>query len=398
MKTYEEVIDFLFQQFPSYQQKGGSAYKIGIDNIQAICNIIGNPEKKIKTIHIAGTNGKGTVSNYLTNIFQQNGYKVGTFTSPHLIDFRERITINGKWIPKEEVVDFYDGYKNDFSQLAPSFFEWSTALALHYFNKENTDINIIETGLGGRLDSTNVIQPLLSIITTIGLDHKEYLGDDIKNIAKEKAGIIKEKTPVLLGPDIKETLPVFEKISQDKEAPLHQTKASIIQQPTLPTYLLQNWRTAREASSILSKEFTVRIEDDPKKYLTIKGRWQVVQNKPKIVLDVGHNEQGVRAIVNQLDKESYDQLHILLGFSAEKEMDKILPLFPNEATYYITKSTNERSADPQIIAAHVCGEKANCYLDFKEAFHSINKAVKKDDFVLICGSAFLVGDILQEFF
>ena len=398
MKTYEEVIDFLFQQFPSYQQKGGSAYKIGIDNIQAICNIIGNPEKKIKTIHIAGTNGKGTVSNYLTNIFQQNGYKVGTFTSPHLIDFRERITINGKWIPKEEVVDFYDGYKNDFSQLAPSFFEWSTALALHYFHKENTDINIIETGLGGRLDSTNVIQPLLSIITTIGLDHKEYLGDDIKNIAKEKAGIIKEKTPVLLGPDIKETLPVFEKISQDKEAPLHQTKASIIQQPTLPTYLLQNWRTAREASSILSKEFTVRIEDDPKKYLTIKGRWQVVQNKPKIVLDVGHNEQGVSAIVNQLDKESYDQLHILLGFSAEKEMDKILPLFPNEATYYITKSTNERSADPQIIAAHVCGEKANCYLDFKEAFHSINKAVKKDDFVLICGSAFLVGDILQEFF
>ena len=398
MKTYDEVIDFLFQQFPSYQQKGGSAYKIGLDNIQAICNIIGNPEKKIKTIHIAGTNGKGTVSNYLTNIYHQNGYKVGTFTSPHLLDFRERVTINGKWIPKEVVVDFYEGYKNDFSQLAPSFFEWSTALALHYFHKENTDINIIETGLGGRLDSTNVIQPLLSIITTIGLDHKEFLGDDIKNIAKEKAGIIKEKTPVLLGPDIKETLPVFEKISQEKEAPLRQTKASIIQQPTLPTYLLQNWRTAREASSILSTVFPVRIEDDPKKYLNIRGRWQVVQDKPKIVLDVGHNEQGVRAIVNQLDKESYDQLHILLGFSAEKEMDKILPLFPKEATYYITKSTNERSADPQIIAAHVCGEKVNCYLDFKEAFHSINKAVKKDDFVLICGSAFLVGDILQEFF
>ena len=275
MKTYEEVIDFLFQQFPSYQQKGGSAYKIGLDNIQAICNIIGNPEKKIKTIHIAGTNGKGTVSNYLTNIYQQNGYKVGTFTSPHLIDFRERITINGKWIPKEDVVDFYDGYKNDFSQLAPSFFEWSTALALHYFHKENTDINIIETGLGGRLDSTNVIQPLLSIITTIGLDHKEFLGDDIKNIAKEKAGIIKEKTPVLLGPDIKETLPVFEKISQEKEAPLHQTKASIIQQPTLPTYLLQNWRTAREASSILSKVFPVRIEDDPESISPLKegGKW-----------------------------------------------------------------------------------------------------------------------------
>ena len=398
MKTYEEVIDFLFQQFPSYQQKGGSAYKIGLDNIQAICNIIGNPEKKINTIHIAGTNGKGTVSNYITNIYQQSGYRVGTFTSPHLIDFRERITINGEWIPKEDVVNFYDAYKNAFSQLAPSFFEWSTALALHYFHKENTDINIIETGLGGRLDSTNVIQPLLSIITTIGLDHKEFLGDEIKNIAKEKAGIIKEKTPVLLGPDIKETLPVFEKISQEKEAPLHQAKASIIQQPTLPAYLLQNWKTACEASSILSKEFPVRIEDDPRKYLTIKGRWQVVQDKPKIVLDVGHNKQGVRAIVNQLDKESYDQLHIMLGFSAEKEMDEILPLFPKEATYYITKSTNERSADPQIIATHIRGEKINCYLDIKEAFHYINKAVKKDDFVLICGSVFLVGDILQEFF
>jgi dihydrofolate synthase/folylpolyglutamate synthase len=398
MKTYDEVIDFLFQQFPSYQQKGGSAYKIGLDNIQAICNIIGNPENKIKTIHIAGTNGKGTVSNYLTNIYQQNGYKVGTFTSPHLIDFRERITINGKWIPKKDVVNFYDTFKNAFSQLAPSFFEWSTALALHYFHKENTDVNIIETGLGGRLDSTNVIQPLLSIITTIGLDHKELLGDNKIAIAKEKAGIIKERTSVLLGPDIKETLPVFKKICQEKNAPFYQTKALSIQQPILPAYLIHNWEIALEASSILSKEFPVSTEDNPKKYLTIKGRWHVVQDKPKMVLDVGHNEEGINAIVNQLDKESYDQLHIMLGFSSEKEIDKILPLFPKEATYYITKSSNERSANPILIQSHIRTKNANCYLDFKEAFHSINKAVKKDDFVLICGSVFLVGDILQEFF
>ena len=398
MKTYDEVIDFLFQQFPSYQQKGGSAYKIGLDNIQAICNIIGNPENKIKTIHIAGTNGKGTVSNYLTNIYQQNGYKVGTFTSPHLIDFRERITINGKWIPKKDVVNFYDTFKNAFSQLAPSFFEWSTALALHYFHKENTDVNIIETGLGGRLDSTNVIQPLLSIITTIGLDHKELLGDNKIAIAKEKAGIIKERTSVLLGPDIKETLPVFKKICQEKNAPFYQTKALSIQQPILPAYLIHNWEIALEASSILSKEFPVSTEDNPKKYLTIKGRWHVVQDKPKMVLDVGHNEEGINAIVNQLDKESYDQLHIMLGFSSEKEIDKILSLFPKEATYYITKSSNERSANPILIQSHIRTKNANCYLDFKEAFHSINKAVKKDDFVLICGSVFLVGDILQEFF
>ena len=398
MKTYEEVIDFLFKQFPSYQQKGGSAYKIGLDNIQAICNVIGNPEKKIKTIHLAGTNGKGTVSNYLTNIYQQNGYKVGTFTSPHLVDFRERITINGEWIPKKDIIYFYETFKNALSQLAPSFFEWSTALALHYFHRENTDINIIETGLGGRLDSTNVIPPLLSIITTIGLDHKEFLGDDIKNIAQEKAGIIKEKTPVLLGPDIKETLPIFERISKEKEAPLYQTKGSIIQQLALPSYLLHNWKTALEASSILYKSFPVSIEDNPKKYLTIRGRWQVVQNKPKIVLDVGHNEQGVHAIVNQLDNESYDHLHIMLGFSTEKETERILPLFPKDATYYITKSTNQRSADPNIIQPHIRAKKVNCYNDFKEAFHTINKAVKKDDFVLICGSVFLVGDILQEFF
>ena len=179
------------------------------------------------------------------------------------------------------------------------------------------------------------------------------MGDDKKDIAKEKAGIIKERTPVLLGPDIKETLPVFEKDKSRKNAPLYQTKASSVQQSTLPTYLLHNWKTAREASSILSKEFPVRIEDNPKKYLTIKGRWQVVQDKPKMVLDVGHNKQGFRAIVNQLEKESYDRLHIMIGFSAEKDMDKILPLFPKDATYYITKSTNERSVNPNLIQPHI---------------------------------------------
>ncbi len=398
METYEKVIDFLFQQFPSYQHKGGRAYKVGLDNIQMICEIIGNPERKINAIHIAGTNGKGTVSNYLTNIYQQNGYKVGTFTSPHLFDFRERITINGEWISKKDIVEFYNTFKKSFNQLSPSFFEWSTALAFHYFFKENTDINIIETGLGGRLDSTNIIQPLLSIITTIGLDHKEFLGDNIEDIAQEKAGIIKDKTPVLLGPDIKETLPVFERISKDKNAPLYQTNAALIRQTTLPSYLHHNWKTACEASSILSPVFPVRIEDDPKKYLTIKGRWQVVQEKPKMVLDVGHNEQGIRAIVNQLENESYVQLHIMLGFSAEKELNKILPLFPKDATYYITKSTNERSGDPYLIQHHIHAEKVNCFNDFKEAFYMINNAVNKDDFVLICGSVFLVGDILQEFF
>ena len=230
------------------------------------------------------------------------------------------------------------------------------------------------------------------------MDHKELLGDNKIAIAKEKAGIIKERTSVLLGPDIKETLPVFKKICQEKNAPFYQTKALSIQQPILPAYLIHNWEIALEASSILSKEFPVSTEDNPKKYLTIKGRWHVVQDKPKMVLDVGHNEEGINAIVNQLDKESYDQLHIMLGFSSEKEIDKILPLFPKEATYYITKSSNERSANPILIQSHIHTKNANCYLDFKEAFHSINKAVKKDDFVLICGSVFLVGDILQEFF
>ena len=182
MGTYEEVIDFLFQQFPSYQNKGGKAFKVGLDNIISMCNIVGNPHKNLKTIHIAGTNGKGTVSNYLTNIYQKNGYKVGTFTSPHLIDFRERITINGKWIAEESIIQFYKKYHRDVEHLKPSFFEWSTALAFHYFKTQKTDINIIETGLGGRLDSTNVIQPLLSIITTISLDHKEFLGDNIYSI------------------------------------------------------------------------------------------------------------------------------------------------------------------------------------------------------------------------
>ena len=398
MGTYEEVIDFLFQQFPSYQNKGGKAYKVGLDNIISMCNIVGNPHEKLKTIHIAGTNGKGTVSNYLTNIYQKNGYKVGTFTSPHLIDFRERITINGKWIAEEAIIQFYKKYHRDVEHLKPSFFEWSTALAFHYFKTQKTDINIIETGLGGRLDSTNVIQPLLSIITTISLDHKEFLGDNIYSIAKEKAGIIKQKTPVLLGSDIKETFPVFQEIAKEKNAPLYQTENSSSFNSTLPKYLLQNWETAKNAVSILEKDFAATFKNKPEDYISIKGRWQIVQESPKVVLDVGHNEQGVNSIVNQLSNESFHQLHIVMGFSSEKEIGKIGKLFPKNAHYYITKSTNERSVDPILIKEHLKSEYISCFEKYQKAIEAVQKSANKDDFILICGSVFLIGDVLRDFF
>ena len=215
METYLEVIAFLYKQYPTYQNKGINAYKPDLSNITRLCEITGNPQKNIKTIHVAGTNGKGSVCNYLTNIYIDSGYKVGTFSSPHLIDFRERITINQNYIEKEFIVDFYHQYFNDFKEISPSFFEWSTVLAFKYFENQKTKINIIETGLGGRLDSTNIITSELAIVTTVGKDHQNILGNTFYEIAKEKAGIIKNGTPTLLGADIKETKYIFEETAQE---------------------------------------------------------------------------------------------------------------------------------------------------------------------------------------
>ena len=396
---YKDVVEFLFTQYPSYQTKGVDAYKPDLSNIEGICEILDNPQKKIKTIHVAGTNGKGSVCNILYNLYKKAGYKVGLFTSPHLIDFRERIIVGEDEISKEYVVNFYKENLERFKKISPSFFEWSTALAFCYFKDSNTEINIIETGLGGRLDSTNIIQPELSIITSIGLDHKAILGDTLKKIAKEKAGIIKENIPTLLGPDILEES-VFREICGWKNSKLHKAvnKNDGIQ-TSLPNYQIKNWNTAKKATEILKNKFKIsEIEDDPKKFLTIKGRWQLVGRRPLTILDIGHNEQCIVELRNQLKKETFKKLILIIGLSKDKDISKIIKALPNAETYYFTKSSNERSIDPEILKTKFNKENTRVCHNYKEAFNGAQKVAKQEDLVLITGSAFLIGDILKEFY
>lgn len=398
MKTYEEVIEYLFQQYPIYQNKGVKAYKPDLSNITKLCEIVGNPEAKLKAIHVAGTNGKGSVCNYLGNIYKENGYKVGLFTSPHLIDFRERITINSNFIEKKFILDFYHHYFEAFKPISPSFFEWSTVLAFKYFEKQKTDINIIETGLGGRLDSTNIINPELTIITTVGKDHQNILGNTLHDIATEKAGIIKNETPTLLGPDIKETRNLFQEIANDKNSKVYQSKEDIIDDE-LPNYQLNNWQTALKAIDILKGPFPVSvIEKKPSNYLTIKGRWQTLSQCPKVIADIGHNEQGMAAINKQIENEEYEKLHILLGFSEDKNIETIIKKLPMANYYYLTKSKNERSLDPEKIKPIINQNNCICIESYREAFKTALSTAKEKDLVLITGSAFLVGDILNDFY
>ena len=396
---YKDVVEFLFTQYPSYQTKGVDAYKPDLSNIEGICEILDNPQKKIKTIHVAGTNGKGSVCNILYNLYKKAGYKVGLFTSPHLIDFRERIIVGEDEISKEYVVNFYKENLERFKKISPSFFEWSTALAFCYFKDSNTEINIIETGLGGRLDSTNIIQPELSIITSIGLDHKAILGDTLEKIAKEKAGIIKENIPTLLGADILEES-VFREICSWKNSKLHKAvnKNDGIQ-TSLPNYQIKNWNTAKKATEILKNKFKIgEIEDDPKKFLTIKGRWQIVGRRPMTILDIGHNEQCIVELRNQLKKETFEKLILIIGFSKDKDISTLLNLLPKAEIYYFTKSSNERSIDPEILKTKFNKENTRVCHNYKEAFNGAQKVAKQEDLVLITGSAFLIGDILKEFY
>ncbi len=399
MTNYKDVVEFLFEQYPSYQKKGVDAYKPDLSNIKAICNILGNPQNKRKFIHIAGTNGKGSVCNFLYNIYQKAGYKVGLFTSPHLIDFRERIVVGEEEISKEYVVDFYNQNLERFKEIGPSFFEWSTALAFSYFKDSKTDINIIETGLGGRLDSTNIIIPELSIITSIDIDHTSILGSTLNEIAKEKAGIIKENTPTLLGADMKEE-GVFEKISNLKNSKIYKAERSTeYPKYSLPNYQIKNWNTAKKATEILQNKFKIGVlKNEPQKFLTIKGRWQIVGKNPLTILDVGHNEQCILELRNQLKKENFNKLFLIVGFSKDKDISTLLNILPKAETYYFTKSSNDRSIDPEILKTKFNKENTRVYHNYKEAFNNAKDNANEKDLVLITGSAFLIGDILKEFY
>ena len=406
--TYSETLSYLYSRFPEYQLIGSLAYKPDLNNTIAICKLLGNPENNFKSVHIAGTNGKGSVSHMLASVLQCAGYKVGLYTSPHLKDFRERIKINGKIISEKYVLDFVEKYKNDFEKIKPSFFEWTVGLAFEYFVKEKVDIAIIETGLGGRLDSTNVITPLLSIITNISYDHQNLLGDTLEKIAIEKAGIIKKKGVIIIGEKQKETKKIFkDKVkvegalllySQDFISSTNNINCGLkgkYQQKNIPTVLLASEVLNNFGFEIKPKSVEKGMQDVIK--LTgLRGRWDVLSTKPLIVADIAHNEAGIKEVFKQVKTIPHKKLHIVFGMANDKDVNKILTLLPKKATYYFCKATIPRAMNENILAqeAKKFGLKGEKFNTVKLALTSAKKNASAKDFILITGSAFVVSEVI----
>ncbi len=429
--NYEETLDYLFAQLPMFHRIGAAAYKANLDNTHAICEFLDHPENKFRSIHIAGTNGKGSTSHMLAAILQSAGYKTGLYTSPHLIDFRERIRINGEMISKDVVVGFVEKYKAQFEKVQPSFFEWTVGLAFDYFANEKVEIAVIETGLGGRLDSTNVITPLLSVITNISWDHANPLGDTLKKIAAEKAGIIKNEIPVVIGEVREETAVVFTDKAASVSAPIVFAEVLLRaeqKETTAPDrqvfsvyagkqllfdsleidlaghYQRKNILTVIE-SVLKLNENGFRIEEEHiraglsnvRGLTGLMGRWQTLSDSPRIVCDVGHNEDGIREILNQLALLSYDRLHIVFGVVNDKDVTSILKLLPVNARYYFCKANLPRALGQEELKnqAQSFGLKGEAYDTVYDAFLAAKNAAENSDFVFIGGSTFVVAEILQ---
>ncbi|MCF6133143.1 bifunctional folylpolyglutamate synthase/dihydrofolate synthase [Flavobacterium wongokense] len=405
--NYKETLDWMFNKLPMYQTQGATAYRKDIINTVLLANHLGNPEQDIKCIHVAGTNGKGSTSHLLASVLQEAGYKVGLYTSPHLKDYRERIAINGEPIPEEYVVSFINKNKSFFEANQLSFFEMSVGLAFEYFVASGTDINVIEVGMGGRLDSTNIITPLVSVITNIGLDHTQFLGDTLAAIASEKAGIIKPNIPVVIGEYVDETKPVFLAKANETHSEIY--FASDLVHKSYPSALLgdyqyQNKKTVLQTIKVLQgqKQLTITEEAIKNGFLNVvknthlMGRWQQLGENPKIICDTAHNAHGLKIVLNQLKNESFDQLHIVLGVVNDKNLDEILPLFPKNAKYYFCKPDIPRGLDAEILK-----QKATEYNLEGETYHSVSNAYQQakenaspKDFIYIGGSTFVVAEIL----
>lgn len=423
--TYSEALDFLFTATPVFQQVGGSAYKPGLERMQALDEYWGHPHRHYKTIHVGGTNGKGSTSHTLAAILQEAGYRVGLFTSPHLVDFRERIRVNGQMISQDYVCAFTEEAQSLVLQYQPSFFELTSMMALKYFADEKVDIAIIEVGLGGRLDSTNIISPLLSIITNISFDHTQYLGNTLEAIAHEKAGIIKSKTPIVIGqahdPIVRQ---VFEKQALRHDAPISFAEES--QLISSCTHLndgyhyssiwgeifgqlageaqQENTQTIVCALDLLREQLDIPFEAIQRGFAHVveltglQGRWQTLSNAPKIICDTGHNEAGIRTIVTQLKhaEKDYPHIHVVLGMASDKDVHSVLKLFPKKYHYYWTKAQVSRALPEQDLKtiAESCGLVG-------EAFSSIDLAVAEalvqaepNDLIFVGGSNFVVADLL----
>ena len=401
--TYQQCLDWLFSQLPIYQRTGSIAYKADIGNIIQATKKLGNPHQNFKSIHIAGTNGKGSTSHLLASVLQEVGYKTGLYTSPHLKDFRERIRINGEMIKQESVIQFITDNKNWFSQIGMSFFEMTVALAFHHFAKEKVDIAIIEVGLGGRLDSTNIIQPELSIITNIGLDHTELLGDSIEKIAREKGGIIKPSTPILIGRKQHQTEAIFDEIAQDNHSKLYYAENCDIESDLKGYYQNENKNTAYTAIKILRTQawniLDKHIENGFKnvqKNTSLIGRWMTLGQSPSIICDTGHNVDGVKLIVEQIKKTNYNELHIVFGVVNDKSIDGILKLMPKKAQYYFCQAQIPRAMHVDLLftKAQEYQLTGNCFKSVADAFKSARSVAKENDLIFIGGSTFVVAEII----
>jgi dihydrofolate synthase / folylpolyglutamate synthase len=403
--NYKETLEWLYVQLPMYQLQGAIAYKKDLTNTILLANHLGNPEKKLKAIHVAGTNGKGSTSSMIASILHEAGYKVGLYTSPHLKDFRERIKINGQEISENFVVDFIAVNKSFFVDNKLSFFEMTVGLAFDYFVKENIDIAVIEVGMGGRLDSTNIITPLVSVITNIGLDHMQFLGNTLEAIAFEKAGIIKPKIPVVIGEYTKETKPVF--LAKAKECNADIYFASDLVTDNYPSdllgdYQLHNKKTVLQTFKVLKTIYPVSQDTIKKGLLNVVkntgllGRWQQIHSFPKVVCDTAHNSHGFKLVMKQLQKEKFNRLFFVLGVVNDKDLDDILPLFPKKAKYFFCKPNIQRGLNAEILQqkASEYGLIGNVYDSVSEAYQAALKESSAEDFIYIGGSTFVVAEIV----
>jgi dihydrofolate synthase/folylpolyglutamate synthase len=426
--NYQQTIDYLFSRLPMFSRIGAAAYKADLTNTIRLCEYVKSPQNKFKSIHVAGTNGKGSVSHMLAAVLQTAGYKTGLYTSPHLKDFRERIKVSGEMVRKEFVIDFTEKIKPLIEEINPSFFEITVAMAFEYFAEQKVDIAVIEVGLGGRLDSTNIIMPELSIITNIGWDHMNMLGDTLEKIAFEKAGIIKKDVPVIVGEILPETLPVFETIAKEKNASLiiasqkrhavdwHWNKNELIVEVSeehhtdhktwsldLPgIYQTKNLVTVLEACLQL-KQKGWKLDDEVvrkglkqvKKLTGLHGRWEIMHQSPTVVLDVAHNMDGIIQLLQQIELTDHRQLHIVTGMVKDKEVEKVLAILPKEAHYYFTKAQIPRAlAENELFEkAKLVGLKGHFFPNVNQALQAALQYAHQDDLIIVCGSVYLVGEV-----
>lgn len=427
--NYQETVAYLYSVLPMFSRTGSDAIKKDLTNTRLLCQHLGNPQHQFKTVHVAGTNGKGSVSHMLASVLQQNGYTTGLYTSPHLYDFRERIKVNGAVVPEAFVIEFTEQIRHLITAIQPSFFEITVAMAFAYFAQQGVEIAVIETGLGGRLDSTNIINPEIAVITNIGMDHMNILGNTIEEIAFEKAGIIKNNIPVVIGETTPSTEKIFRNTANERTAPivfadkemycddfhyadqkLQVTIAAHDQKKHFELDLLGFYQTKNLITVLtalknlnsdrwkLDPDKTRRALADTKKLTGLHGRWEVVHHHPLVVLDVGHNKDGILQVVTQIEMTDYRHLHIIIGMVKDKDITAVLSLLPKEATYYFTRAQIPRAL-PETELAELGGQnglQGHPFPDVNTALQTAMNNSGKNDLVLVCGSVFVIAEVRLE--